>query len=191
MSEPEIFKVLSDPTRRAILERLAGGEATATDLREGFAITQPVKEGMVLPASPDLLRIMEHVTGAPPVLYPISMQDLTPWDNGVYHSTLLVAPATVCDLPVVGVGLTSAAAPTGYATNVADFYSEMTSLEVRRKSGLRRALDFDLIGTEFHRWVRDHEGRLGLEGRRRLRREGRARRWMMRRVRAWVSCVQA
>ncbi|AVF04975.1 MULTISPECIES: ArsR/SmtB family transcription factor [Devosia] len=41
MSEPEIFKVLSDPTRRAILERLAGGEATATDLREGFAITQP------------------------------------------------------------------------------------------------------------------------------------------------------
>ena len=87
---------------------------------KGFAITQPVKEGMVLPGSPDLLRIMEHVTGAPPVLYPISMQDLTPWDNGVYHSTLLVAPATVCHLPVVGVGLTSAAAPTGYATNVAD-----------------------------------------------------------------------
>ena len=23
--------------------------------------------------------------------------------------------------------------------------------------------DFDLIGTEFHRWVRDHEERLGLE----------------------------
>ena len=41
MSEAEIFKVLSDPTRRAILERLAGAEMTATDLREGFAITQP------------------------------------------------------------------------------------------------------------------------------------------------------
>ena len=41
MSEIEIFKVLSDPTRRAILERLSAGEATATDLREGFAITQP------------------------------------------------------------------------------------------------------------------------------------------------------
>ena len=41
MSETEIFKVLSDPTRRAILERLSAGEATATDLREGFAITQP------------------------------------------------------------------------------------------------------------------------------------------------------
>ncbi len=41
MSETEIFKVLSDPTRRAILERLSAGEATATDLRTGFAITQP------------------------------------------------------------------------------------------------------------------------------------------------------
>ena len=87
---------------------------------KGFAVTQPVLRGIVLPGSPDLLRIMEHVTGAPPVLYPLSMQDLTPWDNGVYHSTLLVAPATVCDVPVVGVGLTSAAAPTGFATNVAD-----------------------------------------------------------------------
>jgi hypothetical protein len=30
-----------------------------------------------------------------------------------------------------------------------------------RKSGAEPQ-DFDLIGTEFHRWVRDHEGRLGL-----------------------------
>lgn len=41
MSEPDVFKALADPTRRAILERLAAGERTATDLREGFAITQP------------------------------------------------------------------------------------------------------------------------------------------------------
>jgi DNA-binding transcriptional ArsR family regulator len=41
MSEADIFKVLSDPTRRAILERLTAGEMTATDLRQGFAITQP------------------------------------------------------------------------------------------------------------------------------------------------------
>jgi DNA-binding transcriptional ArsR family regulator len=41
MSETEIFKVLSDPTRRAILERLSGGEMTATELRAGFSITQP------------------------------------------------------------------------------------------------------------------------------------------------------
>ena len=41
MSEPEIFKALADPTRRAMLERLAEGEQTATQLREGFAISQP------------------------------------------------------------------------------------------------------------------------------------------------------
>jgi DNA-binding transcriptional ArsR family regulator len=41
MNEAEIFKVLADPTRRAILERLASAELTATDLREGFAISQP------------------------------------------------------------------------------------------------------------------------------------------------------
>ena len=41
MSDVEIFKVLADPTRRAILERLSGSEMTATDLREGFAISQP------------------------------------------------------------------------------------------------------------------------------------------------------
>lgn len=41
MTEAEIFKVLADPTRRAILERLAGSELTATALREGFAISQP------------------------------------------------------------------------------------------------------------------------------------------------------
>jgi DNA-binding transcriptional ArsR family regulator len=41
MSEVDIFKVLADPTRRAVLERLASAEMTATELREGFAISQP------------------------------------------------------------------------------------------------------------------------------------------------------
>ena len=41
MTEADIFKVLSDPTRRAVLERLASAEMTATELREGFAISQP------------------------------------------------------------------------------------------------------------------------------------------------------
>lgn len=41
MNEADIFKVLADPTRRAILEQLSGAEKTATDLREGFAISQP------------------------------------------------------------------------------------------------------------------------------------------------------
>src|SRR5258707_2913682 len=35
------FSALSDPTRRAILARLANGEATVMELAEPFEITQP------------------------------------------------------------------------------------------------------------------------------------------------------
>ena len=35
------FSALSDPTRRAILERLGAGEATVTELAEPFAISLP------------------------------------------------------------------------------------------------------------------------------------------------------
>src|SRR5271169_1476762 len=35
------FTALADPTRRAILARLASGEATVTELAEPFAMTQP------------------------------------------------------------------------------------------------------------------------------------------------------
>jgi DNA-binding transcriptional ArsR family regulator len=39
--EADIFKALADPNRRAMLERLAGGEMTGSALGEGFAISQP------------------------------------------------------------------------------------------------------------------------------------------------------
>src|SRR5215472_16150946 len=35
------FAALADPTRRAILARLAGGEATVNELAEPFAMSQP------------------------------------------------------------------------------------------------------------------------------------------------------
>ena len=37
----ETFSALADPTRRAILARLAGGEATVGELAEPFAISLP------------------------------------------------------------------------------------------------------------------------------------------------------
>jgi DNA-binding transcriptional ArsR family regulator len=36
-----VFAALADPTRRAILDRLASGEATVNELAEPFAMTQP------------------------------------------------------------------------------------------------------------------------------------------------------
>ena len=41
MREDDIFRALSDPTRRAIFEQLAAGSRNATALREGMAISQP------------------------------------------------------------------------------------------------------------------------------------------------------
>jgi DNA-binding transcriptional ArsR family regulator len=37
----QTFAALADPTRRAILQRLAGGEASVTELAEPFAISLP------------------------------------------------------------------------------------------------------------------------------------------------------
>jgi DNA-binding transcriptional ArsR family regulator len=36
-----VFTALADPTRRAILAKLASGEASVTELAEPFAMTQP------------------------------------------------------------------------------------------------------------------------------------------------------
>jgi DNA-binding transcriptional ArsR family regulator len=41
MMETEIFRALADPTRRAVYERLAGGEMNVSELKAGFAISQP------------------------------------------------------------------------------------------------------------------------------------------------------
>lgn len=47
-----IFSALADPTRRAILERLAGGEATVTEVAEPF--------DMSLPAVSKHVRVLEN-----------------------------------------------------------------------------------------------------------------------------------
>ena len=41
MIENDVFKALSDPTRRAIYEKLASGSMNASALREGMTISQP------------------------------------------------------------------------------------------------------------------------------------------------------
>ena len=37
----DLFRVLADPTRRAVLERLAGGEMTVSDIKAGYSVSQP------------------------------------------------------------------------------------------------------------------------------------------------------
>jgi DNA-binding transcriptional ArsR family regulator len=41
MSQPDIFRALADPTRRAVFERLTGAEMTVSELARNFPVSQP------------------------------------------------------------------------------------------------------------------------------------------------------
>ena len=82
----------------------------------GFALSPTVKEGWILRVSEDLLKIMEMVTGRRGVTFPITMQDITPYGNGVYHLNSILQPSVVADAPVVGVAICTETAVPGSAT---------------------------------------------------------------------------
>jgi len=82
----------------------------------GFAITPTVKEGWILKVSDDLLDIMQHVTGRLPAVVPITMQDIIPYGNEIYHTNSILQPATATKAPVVGVAITAEVPIPGCAT---------------------------------------------------------------------------
>jgi hypothetical protein len=86
----------------------------------GVAISPTVKAGWILRVSEDLLTIMQHVTGQMPAVVPITMQDITPYGNGLFHLNSILQPATVTDAPVVGVALTAEVTVPGSATGVSN-----------------------------------------------------------------------
>jgi len=69
--------------------------------------TSTVKEGWVLKVSDDLLDIMGWTTGELPKVCPISLQDITPYGNDLYHINSIMRPCIATDKPVVGVAITS------------------------------------------------------------------------------------
>jgi len=83
---------------------------------QGFAISPTVKEGYILRVSEDLLTTMEWVTGDFPAVFAITMQDITPYGNGIYHLNSILQPSVVSDCPVVGVAVTTRSVVPGCAT---------------------------------------------------------------------------
>ena len=73
----------------------------------GFAISPTVKEGWILRTSEDLLEKMQITTGRLPYVFPLTMQDITPYGNDVYHLNSVLQPCTATDAPVVGVAITA------------------------------------------------------------------------------------
>ncbi|PRH87443.1 transcriptional regulator [Labrys okinawensis] len=41
MTQTDLFRALADPTRRAVFERLAGGEMSVSQIKAGFDVSQP------------------------------------------------------------------------------------------------------------------------------------------------------
>ena len=65
------FAALADPTRRAILARLASGEASVTELAQPFAMSQP--------AISKHLKVLERAQRRPRRLEPKPLAEATAW----------------------------------------------------------------------------------------------------------------
>lgn len=104
----------------------------------GFAISPTVKEGYILRVSDDLLSLMSYVTGELPAVFALTMQDITPYGNGLYHLNSILQPCTATNAPVVGVALTAKTAVPGCATGA----SHVTDIEAVVRFGIEVAKSF-------------------------------------------------
>lgn len=111
----EMCERLVDPRMEAIFS-IDTTKGNRVINNRGFAISPVVKEGYILRVSEALLYIQEWVTGQRPAVFPITTQDITPYANELYHLNSILQPATVTDVPVVGVAITTEAAVPGCAT---------------------------------------------------------------------------
>lgn len=104
----------------------------------GFAITPTVKEGYILRVSDTLLDIMSRVTGCLPAVFPITMQDITPYGNGIYHVNSIMQPSVASDAPVVGVAITTEIPVAGCATGA----THLADVEAAARFAVETAKDF-------------------------------------------------
>ncbi len=124
-SPVNIFKLLKrevDPAMDAILS-VDATKANWIIKHAGFAITPTIKEGWILKVSNDLINVYIRVTGEPPAIVPITMQDLTPYSTPIYHINSMVQPWLYTSAPLVGVAITTRMAVPGSATGATNIYS--------------------------------------------------------------------
>jgi hypothetical protein len=105
---------------------------------KGFGITSTVKQGYLLRVSDDLLDLMEIVTGTRPRVVPLSIQDITPYGNDIYHINSILQPWLVTDSPVVGVALTTETSVPGCGTGA----SHCVDIEVAARYCIEVAKSF-------------------------------------------------
>lgn len=114
--------------------------------RRGVALTPVVKEGWILRLSDPLLDLIGWVSGELPVLLPLTTQDITPQENGLWHVNSILQPATATAAPVVGVALTAQTAVPGCATGA----SSLVDIEVATRFCVEVAKRFATGGCAFY-----------------------------------------
>lgn len=112
----------------------------------GFAITPTVKEGYILRMSNDLLDIYQQTTGRLPVTMPITIQDITPYGNGLFHINSIMQPCVAVDAPVVGVAITTEVAVAGSASGA----SHLVDVEQVVRYGIEVAKRFGSQQCDFY-----------------------------------------
>jgi hypothetical protein len=105
---------------------------------EGFAITPTVLNGWILKVSDDLINIYERVTGHRAYIVPITMQDITPYVEGIYHINSIMQPWIATKSPVVGVAITAEVPVAGCATGA----TYINSLEKATRFCIEVAKDY-------------------------------------------------
>ena len=111
----EVLRHEVDPSMDAILS-IDATKGNRIIKVQGFAITPTVKNGWILKVSDDLVNIYERVTGDVVHVVPITMQDITPYGNNVYHINSIMQPWLMTNAPVVGVATTAKAVIPGCGT---------------------------------------------------------------------------
>jgi DNA-binding transcriptional ArsR family regulator len=75
-----VFSALADPTRRAILARLAGGEATVNELAEPFTMSQPaISKHLKVLQRAGLISMGVDAQRRPRRLEPAPLKEATDW----------------------------------------------------------------------------------------------------------------
>jgi len=158
MGSPVDMKSLNDHEVDPNMEAILSIDTTKGNRiinRRGFAISPTVKEGYILRVSEDLLRIMEITTGRRPSVLAISIQDITPYGNGLFHLNSILQPSVATRAPVVGVAPTTESAVPGCATgatHIVDIEEVVRfSIEVAKQFGSGQCHFYD--AEEFKRMV--------------------------------------
>jgi len=124
-SPVDMFDLLrreADPRMNAVLS-VDATKANYVVNHTGFAITPIVKEGWILRPTDEILGIYMRVTGEPPVLVPITMQDITPFTTKVHHINSIVQPWLYTNAPVLGVATTARMPVPGSGTGATNIYA--------------------------------------------------------------------